>query len=162
MKSHEHTYELSLRWEGNLGEGTATYRGYGRSYRVTLAGKPDFFGSADPAFLGDPTMYNPEDLLLLALASCHMLSYLALCAKHRILVVEYADQARGKMTTEGTGGRFQEVTLRPQVTVAPGTDLDKARALHTEANRGCFIAQSVNFPVHHAPTLTVGEGNRLG
>ncbi len=162
MKTHDHTYDLSLRWEGNRGDGTTTYAGYGRGYRVTIAGKPDFLGSADPTFLGDPAVYNPEDLLVIALSSCHMLSYLALCAKHRIQVIEYADQAYGRMTTEGSGGRFQEVTLRPQVTVAPGTDLDEARALHTEANRGCFIARSVNFPVHHAPTLIVGEGNRPG
>lgn len=132
---------------------TTGYRDYGRSYRVELPGKPPFTGSADPAFRGDPSLYNPEDLLLVALSACHMLSYLALAAMEGLAVLDYRDEPSGTMEQVGRGGRFTEVTLRPALTLAEGADLDRARALHAEAHRTCFIASSVSFPVRCEPSF---------
>jgi organic hydroperoxide reductase OsmC/OhrA len=146
----EHTYTTSLRWIGNLGNGTATYAGYDREHRIAFAGKPALLGSADPAFRGARDRYNPEELLVAALSACHMLSYLALCARAGIRVETYEDAARGRMIQSGGGGRFAEVVLAPRVGIAPESDLALARALHEQAHAGCFIASSCNFPVTHA------------
>jgi organic hydroperoxide reductase OsmC/OhrA len=153
-----HEYKAHLTWEGNHGQGTAIYADYGRQYRVSIAGKPDLAGSADPAFRGDPEKHNPEDLLLAAVSSCHMLSYLALCARARIAVVAYEDQAVGTMTLEANGGgRFVEVILRPVVTLAPGSDVTRAERFHETAHSLCFIANSCNFPIRHEAIVRVSE-----
>ena len=96
--------------------------------------------------------HNPEDLLVASLAACHMLTYLAECARAGIEVVAYEDQASGKMAFKDRKMRFVEVTLAPQVTIAAG-DLAQAEALHAKAHDGCFIASSVNFPVLHTATV---------
>jgi organic hydroperoxide reductase OsmC/OhrA len=155
MSDHVHDYRLALRWD-DPGPGTVAYGSYSRQFRVAMTGKPDFVGSADPYFRGDAQLYNPEELLLIALSSCHMLSYLALCARSRVHVLAYADDAHGRMVEHGSGGRFHHVTLRPHVTIAPGADLALARALHHDAHAGCYIASSVSFPVACEPTLVVG------
>lgn len=152
-----HNYALRLHWIGASQGPTLKYETYSREYRIEIDGKQDLAGSADPAFRGDAALINPEDMLLAALSSCHMLSYLALCARSRIAVAAYMDQASGIMaeTAQHRMG-FSEVTLRPRVTVAPGTDLAKARALHEKAHEICFIANSVNFPVRHEAEIVAG------
>ena len=150
----EHGYAAKLTWTGAAHGPVKDYRGYSREYRVEVAGKPPLTLSADPTFRGDPALYNPEDLLVAALAGCHMLTYLALCARAGISVVSYEDDASGTMVLTGEGGRFTEVTLRPRVAVAAGTDLAKARELHAAAHGYCFIANSVNFPVRNEPEVT--------
>ena len=154
-----HRYQLTLAWEGNSGTGTSDYATYGRQYRVTIVGKPDLVGSADPLFRGDAALHNPEDLLVASLSSCHMLSYLALCARSRIAVLAYQDNAEGTLVFRADGGgSFQEVMLRPHVLVAAGTDLARATALHEKAGEQCFIAASCNFPVRHEPVVKIGGG----
>jgi organic hydroperoxide reductase OsmC/OhrA len=151
----EHHYELDLQWTGNTGTGTSGYRAYRRDYVVSAAGKPPLAGSADRAFFGDPALYNPEDLLVASLSSCHLLSYLALAARAGIVVRSYRDHAAGTMSENGWGGgRFTRVTLRPRVVVADPQDIPRATALHDEAARGCFVAASVNFPVEHQPVVS--------
>jgi organic hydroperoxide reductase OsmC/OhrA len=146
----DHTYHLNLNWEGNRGEGTSSYHSYDRNYRIRLDGRPDLLGSADSAFRGDPALYNPEDLLMAALSACHMLSYLALCARKGVVVHEYRDEAEGALTLTATGGgHFSSVTLHPKVRVASQAQADLARELHTKAHEDCFIASSCNFPIHH-------------
>lgn len=150
--SSTHHYALHLEWTGNLGSGTDHYRSYKRDHVVRIAGKPDLFGSSDPTFRGDPTRHNPEDLLVAALSACHMMSYLHVCVMHGVVVIAYTDAATGTMETLPDGsGRFLEVTLNPQVTVQEAAMIPKAQALHAQANQLCFIANSVNFPVHHRP-----------
>lgn len=151
MKAHE--YEAALDWEGNTGAGTADYRGYERRYRVSIAGKPDLIGSADATFRGDAALHNPEDLLVAALSSCHMLSYLALCARNGVSVISYADRATGRMVLSPPGGRFEQVVLRPRVTIAGGERAALAMELHEQAHASCFIASSVNFPVTCEPQV---------
>jgi len=151
-----HEYHLRLGWEGNRGEGTSNYGGYGRNYRIRVAGKPDLLGSADPAFRGDAGAHNPEDLLLGALSACHMLSYLALCARRGVVVLDYRDEARGVMALTATGGgHFTSVTLHPRVTIGDPAQEDLALELHGQAGRDCFIAASCNFPVGHVPEVII-------
>jgi len=150
----EHHYTIAVDWTGNQGTGTSAYKAYARAHDIQSAGKPTIPGSSDPAFRGDPTRYNPEELLVASLSTCHMLWYLHLCSVGGIVVTAYADRAEGTMIEEADGGgRFTGVVLKPEVTVKPGADLAKARALHAEAHKLCFIARSVNFPVTREPTF---------
>ena len=155
-KTHHH-YQLQLFWEGNRGKGTLHYTGYDRTFSLTDLGKAGpILGSADPSFRGDASRYNPEEMLLGALASCHMLWYLHLCAENGITVIDYHDHPEGTMIEKNDGsGHFCGVTLRPKVTVEDETQIKQAYTLHQKANAMCFIAQSVNFPVTHAPKIIV-------
>ncbi|SCL36401.1 Organic hydroperoxide reductase OsmC/OhrA [Micromonospora nigra] len=150
-----HHYSTTVTWTGNLGTGTSGYRDYRRDHHVTTDGRPPIPGSSDPTFRGDPTRWNPEQLLLASLSQCHMLWYLHLCADHHIVVTDYVDHATATMTTDDTGtGRFTDALLRPHVTVADPTTVETATALHTAAHHACYIANSVTFPVRHEPTVT--------
>jgi organic hydroperoxide reductase OsmC/OhrA len=150
----QHTYEATLLWTGASAGPTSDYKSYSREYRVEFPGKAALAGSADPTFLGDPRLHNPEELLLAALSACHMLSYLALCARARIAVTSYRDEAIGTMAIKDGRMRFVSVLLRPHVIITDPAKLDRARALHAEAHAECFIANSVNFPVGHDPAVT--------
>ncbi len=155
-QNREHHYEATVTWTGNLGSGTSGYKAYSRDHDIAVPGRPVLAGSSDPAFRGDPTRHNPEDLLVASLSSCHMLWYLHLCAGAGIQVTAYSDPATGTMVEETSGGgRFTEVVLRPHVTLARGSDAARAEALHHEAHRNCFIANSVNFPVRHEARIEV-------
>lgn len=157
----QHHYATTVAWTGNTGEGTASLRAYEKIYDIAADGKPVIAGSADPAFRGDPTRWNPEDLLVASLSACHMLWYLSLAARARLVVVRYGDRAEGEMIEERSGsGRFTKVTLRPEIVLAAGStpeQVDRARALHHEAHAMCFVANSVNFPVAAEGTITVAE-----
>lgn len=156
MTGRVHEYETSVVWTGNRGQGTSAYTSYDRDHLVRAAGKPDLPMSADPAFRGDPARYNPEELLVAAISSCHMLWYLHLCAKARIVVVAYEDHPSGRLVeSKESGARFESVFLRPVVTIESG-DAQKARDLHQNAHKECFIANSVNFPVLFEPTILQG------
>jgi organic hydroperoxide reductase OsmC/OhrA len=151
-----HNYALDLEWTGNLGTGTASYRGYDRSHVLRAATKPDLLGSADKSFRGDPTRWNPEELLLAALSSCHMLSYLHQAAANGVVVTAYTDTPVGEMVEDGEGGgSFRSVLLQPVVTVADPAMTETAGQLHGPAHDKCFIASSVNFPVRHRDTVLV-------
>ena len=154
-----HHYEVTVTWTGNTGSGTSDYRAYGRGFDLTAAGKPLISGSSDPVFRGDAARWNPEEMLVASLSSCHQLWYLHLCADAGLVVTAYRDQASGTMRTEaavGTGS-FTEVVLRPEVTFAAAVDLGLARDLHEEAHKRCFIANSVNFPVRCEPVFVRAE-----
>ena len=147
-----HHYLVKVVWTGNRGSGTSAYGAYARDHQILVRGKPVLEGSADATFQGDPHRHNPEDLLVAALSTCHMLWYLHLAAEAGIVVTGYRDEADGDMEGGSDGGRFLEVILKPTVTIQSG-DPDLALSLHDEANRRCFIANSVNFPVKHQATI---------
>lgn len=154
----EHQYQTSLIWAGNKGSGTMDYRSYDRSYIISIDHKPDIQGSSDSAFLGDKSKHNPEDLLVSAISSCHMLWYLHLCSKNGIIVLDYKDKALGEMTENADGsGHFKQVVLHPVVTISDPAHIEKANALHTQANKMCFIANSCNFPIKHEPQCIVEQ-----
>lgn len=154
MADGEHEYAARVVWEGNTGEGTARYAGYGREYRVMVDGKPDLAGSADPAFRGDAARHNPEDLFVASISACHMLFYLSLCARRGVRVLAYEDHAHGVMRADaGGGGRFHEVVLRPRVTIDDPAHAALASQLHDAAHALCFIANSCSFPIRHEPVI---------
>jgi organic hydroperoxide reductase OsmC/OhrA len=153
MTGREHGYEMTIRWTGNRGTGTSDYRAYDRTHELVARGKHVIAASSDPAFRGSADRYNPEDLLVASLSSCHLLSYLHVCAVAGVVVEEYEDDACGTMVeTPDGGGHFTEVVLRPVVTISSG-DEGLAASLHDKAHHLCFIANSVNFPVRCEPTI---------
>lgn len=153
----DHHYAVSVRWEGNHGSGTSGYRDYGSDNTVSADGRPAIAGSSDPVFRGAHDRWNPEQLLVAALSQCHMLSYLYVAVKHGVVVTAYSDNATGTMRqTEDGGGHFTQVTLAPVVTISAG-DPELARTIHAEAYSLCFIAQSMNFPVRHEPTILIDQ-----
>jgi organic hydroperoxide reductase OsmC/OhrA len=150
----EHHYKLSIEWTGNLGTGTSDYRAYTRDHIISTENKPNILGSSDPHFRGDKTRYNPEEMLVAALSTCHMLSYLHLCAVNKVVVLDYKDNATGTMVENPDGsGQLTEATLHPIVKVKDSSMNAKAQELHDQAEKLCFIARSINFPVHHKPTV---------
>ena len=155
--TQQHYYRLDVEWTGNLGSGTDGYRSYSRDHAVRIAGKPTLAGSSDPAFRGDAARHNPEDMLLAALSTCHMLSYLHMATVAGVVVTAYTDAAEGVMATEGNGGHFVEVVLHPTVTISAASDPAKAAAAHADAHHACFIANSVNFPVRCEPHTVVAS-----
>jgi len=150
--SKQHHYTATIKWTGNKGRGTTRYDTYERAHTWAIEGKQTIACSSDTPFRGDGTKHNPEDALLYALSSCHMLWYLHLCADAGIIVTDYIDNAKGVLTMDTPeGARFTEVTLFPEIMVADASMIEKANALHGEAHAKCFIAKSVNFPVRHEP-----------
>ncbi|WP_308159236.1 OsmC family protein [Curtobacterium sp. ISL-83] len=152
----DHSYEVSVHWTGDRGTGTSGYRDYGRDHVVHAAGKTDIPGSADPTFRGDRDRWNPEELVVAALAQCHMLSYLHVAVQQGFTVVDYQDRATASLDLHRDGsGELTVATLHPVVTILEADRVADAEAAHGEANRLCFIARSVAFPVHHEATIRV-------
>lgn len=147
-----HQYTVNLKWTGNQGTGTASYKSYSRDHLIKVENKTIIECSSDPAFRGNANKYNPEELFLAALANCHMLWYLHLCSEANVVVLKYEDSPEGTMIENKDGsGQFSEVILNPHVEVADESMVSKAITLHEAAHEKCFIANSVNFPVEHAP-----------
>lgn len=159
MATRDHRYRLSLDWTGNLGSGTSGYCDYARDHAIGGDGKPPIPGSSDPAFRGDATRWNPEELLVASLSACHQLWFLHLASDAGLCVTAYHDDAEGLMTEGQDGaGQFTEVVLQPRVTLAvchDAADLDRANDLHEKAHALCFIARSVKFPVHCKPRASL-------
>lgn len=158
MGDRTHRYEATLVWTGGTAQ-AVPFGKHDRSYDLQVPGKPTIPGSSDTVFRGNPNRWNPEDLLVASLSACHHLWYMGLCAAAGIVVRAYEDAAEGTMEEEATGGgQFVRVTLRPRVTLAPGSDRQRALALHHTAHEKCFIARSVNFPVEHVAVVEVATG----
>lgn len=140
----EHCYEVEVAWTG----ATTDYRSYSRNHEVHTLGFLPIPTSADPVIgLGDSSRWNPKQLLVAALSQCHMLWYLHLCTEAGIVVINYRDAAVGTMSDT----KFTDVTLHPRVVITEAERAEEVQALHAEAHKRCFIANSVNFPVAHEP-----------
>lgn len=151
-----HHYTARVIWTGNRSTGTSGYAEYDREHLISIPGKTDILASSDPVYRGDASRHNPEELLVAALSSCHMLWYLHLCADAGIRVTAYSDAARGSMElAPDGGGQFVEVILHPQVVITADSDPERATALHERAHHLCFIARSVRFPVRCVPDIQV-------
>lgn len=156
MPGPQHQYTLTVEWTGNRGEGTSGYRAYDRDHEVRGEHLPTIAGSSDPTFRGNRARWNPEQLLLAAAAQCHMLAYLHQAASNGVVVTAYVDHPTAVMTEDGNGGgRFTEITLHPLVTITDTAQLELAEKLHADANRTCFIANSLSLPVGHEPRTVV-------
>ncbi len=154
----EHHYYATVQWTGNTGSGTSNYNSYERSHLIKIKNKANIQGSSDPSFRGDHNCHNPEELLLASLSACHMLWYLHLCAVNNVVVLKYTDNANGFMEGNEDGtGIFIEVSLNPIVIVGNKDMILKAEALHQKANKMCYIANSVKFPVKHNALTKVDE-----
>ncbi|MEP7196102.1 MAG: OsmC family protein [Saprospiraceae bacterium] len=156
--TQEHHYKVKTVWTGNRGTGTNSLKSYDRSHTSSIDGKPDLQLTTDNPAVGDKSKLNPEDLLVTAIASCHMLSYLYVCAIEGVIVLEYIDNATGVMLDLGEkGGHFKSVTLNPRVTVADSSMISKANELHHKAREICYIANSVNFEARCEPTCSANQ-----
>lgn len=143
----EHHYEVEVAWTG----ATIDYRSYSRNHEVHTLGCLPIPASADPAIgRGDSSRWNPEQLLVAALSQCHMLWYLHLCTDAGIVVIDYRDTAVGTMSE----AKFTNVILHPRVVITSSDRAEDAQALHAEAHKRCFIANSVNFLVAHEPRIS--------
>lgn len=153
--SKEHFYNATIKWTGNDGTGTSEYTAYSRSHEISGdGGKRPILASADPVYRGDASRYNPEELVIAAIAGCHMLWYLHLCADAGVIVVDYEDDARGTLTESDDGnGRFSNATINPRVTITKESNAETAAKLHDKAHELCFIANSMNFPVKVEPLI---------
>jgi organic hydroperoxide reductase OsmC/OhrA len=149
-----HTYEIRTAWTGNRGSGTSSYTAYSRDHEIAGPRKQaSILASSDSAFRGDPSRYNPEELLVSSVSACHMLWFLHLCADSGICVLSYEDSARGTMRENPDGsGEFLEVALHPAVTLSDPGRAPDAERLHHKAHELCFIARSVNFPISVIPS----------
>lgn len=150
---NEHQYTLKVKWTGNLGVGTKDYTAYSRNYIISAKNKVDIQASSDTIFRGDLKRYNPEELFLASISSCHMLWYLHLCADAGIIIIDYVDEPTGILSLKTNNGCFTAVTLNPIVTIFHIRDEELAISLHNEANKKCFIANSCNFAIHHSPKI---------
>jgi organic hydroperoxide reductase OsmC/OhrA len=154
----EHHYQVKNEWTGNRGSGTLDYRAYTRDHTISASGKSGTIsGSSDPAFRGDNTRYNPEELFVSSLSACHMLWYLHLASVNGITVLEYVDHADGTMAEDDDGtGRFTSVALKPHIVIAQEDKLARAQELHQEAGAKCFIANSVKLKLEYGGEIVVG------
>jgi len=150
----KHNYKVQVDWTGNKGSGTFDYRSYSRDHTILVENKPHILSSADPSFRGDPSRYNPEDLFIASVSACHMLWYLHLCSDNGIIVTEYRDEATGVMVENQDGsGQFDSICLHPVVLVTEKSMIEKAIEIHEDANKMCFIANSLNIEVKHEPVV---------
>ena len=150
----KHLFKAEVKWASNQEDSTKRF--YSKSHQIKIEGKPVLNVSAAKAFKGDPELYNPEDLLLSSLVSCHMMSYLYVCSQNGIEILEYSDNAEATLEVSPDGsGRFVKVTLNPEVKISNSNQIQLALDLHQKANQLCFIANSCNFPVLHHATCGV-------
>ncbi|MEI9994787.1 MAG: OsmC family protein [Rhizomicrobium sp.] len=146
-------HHASVRWTRSSAD--FTYESYNRAHEVRFKGGAIMLpGSAAPAFRGDAARVDPEEAFVAALSACHMLSFLAICARKRLAVDAYEDDAVGFLE-KGSNGKLwiARVRLAPRVAFAAGTSPDIAvlAEIHHRSHEECFIANSVKTDVSVAP-----------
>lgn len=153
----KHLFKAKLNWDSKLKEPSVLKR-YSKTHQIAIEGKPILEVSAAKAFKGDPNLYNPEDLLLSAVVSCHMMSYLYVCSQNGIDVIAYQDDAEADLEVSQDGsGQFVSIRLFPKVLISQKDKIKEALDLHAKANALCFIANSCNFPILHFPSCEAAE-----
>ncbi|MEL1241432.1 OsmC family protein [Flavobacterium flavipallidum] len=145
----KHLFKAKLGWD-------STPIRYQKSHQIAIEGKENLNVSAAKAFKGDPALLNPEDLMLSAVVSCHMMSYLYVCSQNGIEVISYQDNAEADLEVLHDGsGRITAIRLYPKVVIRQIDKMEEAMHLHKKANELCFIANSCNFPIFHFPSCEV-------
>jgi organic hydroperoxide reductase OsmC/OhrA len=154
--SFKHLFKAKLNWFSTNQQEVPTSKKYSKNHSIAIESKSILNVSAAKAFKGDPTLYNPEDLLLSSVVSCHMMSYLYVCEQNGIEVLSYTDTAEATLEVQENGsGRFTEVRLYPKVVIRQKEKIAEALFLHQKANELCFIANSCNFPIVHEPSCEI-------
>lgn len=149
--SHEHQYRSSLAWSGSTASG---YAGYDRNHTVaTPTAEQPLALSSDASFRGDPTRFNPEQLLLAAASSCQLLAFLAVAARAGVDVRSYEDDAEAVMPVTKEPMQITQIVLRPHITVGPGVDDEHVRQLVQLAHDACYVANSLTTEVVIEPTI---------
>ncbi len=141
-------YQVAIDWERET-EGF-TYETYHRDHLWTSAGGVKIPASAAPDYHGNAAHVNPEEALVAALSSCHMLTFLAVAARKQFIIDVYHDDAIGILEKNAEGKlAITRVTLRPRITFSgeKKPTPEELKALHDQAHRGCFIANSVKTEV---------------
>jgi organic hydroperoxide reductase OsmC/OhrA len=152
---HSHEYGVRCQWGGSTIVG---YEGYERAHVASAPPATQQLElSSDPAFRGDPNLLNPEQLVVLAAASCQLLSFLAVAARARIDVIHYEDEAVGVMPEKDLPMRLTSISLRPTIRVAAGTSVDQVKHLVELAHRECYIANSLRTEIVITPTVIIDD-----
>ena len=146
----KHLFKAKLNWNSYPKETVTASKRYSKTHQIIIEQKEILNISAAKAFKGDPNLYNPEDLLLSSVVSCHMMSYLYVCSQNGIDVLSYQDNAEATLEVSANGsGRFTEIRLYPKVIIKQFEKKEEALELHIKANELCFIANSCNFKIVH-------------
>lgn len=152
------TFRAETKWSSIKADGFSNVK----THRVSFDDKPSLTVSADKTFKGDPSKYNPEDLLLASLSSCHMMSYLYVCGQHHIDLVTYQSEAIGDLEFQADGsGAFTSIRLELFITVSKPEMIAQAKALHKAAGKLCFIANSLKVPISYKPKVVVASAHLL-
>jgi organic hydroperoxide reductase OsmC/OhrA len=152
--SHQHLFEGELHWTGHAGEDEHGKLKLERAFVIRFKGKAPIEGSSPSVFRGDDSRHNPETLMVSSLMACHHLTYLSLCERAGVRVLEYGDSGTGTLAMKDGKMRMVEVVLWPQVRIADAAQIDLARELHAKAHANCFMSNSVNFEVKVQPAVT--------
>lgn len=152
--AEEHVFETRIEYPADPRQKVPPEADFSRDNRMGAEGHPDMPGALPPSLGGHSRGYSPEDLLILSLSECHLLTYLALAQRRGLAVKRYEDRATGTLGKNANGQtQMAEVVLHPRVTIPRGADVAMARDLHDRAHHHCFMANSVNFPVRHEPEV---------
>ncbi len=146
-------HHASIRFSHSAG--SFADKSFSRDHQLLFKGGQSLLGSSAPDFSGNPAAVDPEDAFTASLASCHMLTFLAIASVKGFAVASYADDAVGTLDKNAEGRMSMvRVVLRPRV-VFEGRQptLEELNALHERAHKGCFIANSVKTEVSVEPQL---------
>jgi organic hydroperoxide reductase OsmC/OhrA len=149
-KMPTHRYETRLRWTGSTGAG---WEHYDRDHSATAPPAEQEIQLTTGESKGDPSILNPEQLLVMAASSCQMLSFLHVAAKARLDVVEYEDAATGLMPDDAKPLRITQITLRPRIALVGPADEERVRNLVQIAHDYCFIANSLKSEMSIEPEI---------
>jgi len=155
VTGHDHLYTVTCTWQGSTGAGYDAYDRAHQGHATPAEGVLDL--TADPAFRGDPSHLNPEQLVVLAASSCQLLSFLAVAARARIDVVDYVDDAQGVMPDSPTPMRITKIELRPRITVRGEVTEQRLAHLCDVAHHECFVANSLTTEITVTPSFTTVE-----
>ncbi len=150
-------HSITLTWQRTTDD--FNIKTYNRTHAVKFSGGSQLEVTAAPAYLGDPNITNPEELLVAALSSCHMLTFLAIAANKGLVIDEYIDDAVGALGKNPEGKMaLTQITLRPKITFSNANqpDANTLHAIHEKAHANCFIANSVSCEV----TIEPQEANK--
>lgn len=141
------TFRTQLQWSRSTTD--FKYETYNRNHKIRFEGGIEIAASSAPEFKGDSTLVNPEEQLVAALSSCHMLTFLAVACKKGFIVETYSDSSVGTMGKNSQGRlAITGVVLSPKITfTGKSPSAEELAKLHDKSHESCFIANSVNFPV---------------